>query len=191
MSDPQGPDDMLNAIDSCKMSGLGSRVCTLSDFHQACGSLSMQASDGPVNFGDSDKSKNKAAYPILFGIKESKRRVKKLYESACDSLKVFGESSNAPGLENLSHPGFNPEIYPLLLRRLKIRRGGDKLPSTADSLLDLLDAIESSINRTPPLPGRIHPLSGWLAQPIEKWPDFSSQIIFSGNPVIGERLLSR
>ncbi len=106
-------------------------------------------------------------------------------------LRPIGESSNAPGLENLSHPGFNPEIYPLLLRRLKIRRGGDKLPSTADSLLDLLDAIESSINRTPPLPGRIHPLSGWLAQPIEKWPDFSSQIIFSGNPVIGERLLSR
>ena len=35
------------------MSGLGSRVCTLSDFHQACGSFSMQASDGPVNFGDS------------------------------------------------------------------------------------------------------------------------------------------
>ena len=44
---------------------------------------------------DSDKSKNKAAYPILFGITESKKRVKKLYESACDSLKVFGESSNA------------------------------------------------------------------------------------------------
>ena len=44
---------------------------------------------------ESDKSKNKAAYPILFGITESKKRVKKLYESACDSLKVFGESSNA------------------------------------------------------------------------------------------------
>ena len=43
----------------------------------------------------SDKSKNKAAYPILFGINESKNRVKELYESACDSLKVFGESSNS------------------------------------------------------------------------------------------------
>ncbi|MED5271000.1 MAG: farnesyl diphosphate synthase [Pseudomonadota bacterium] len=39
---------------------------------------------------ESDKSKNKAAYPILFGIDQSKKRVKNLYESACDSLKVFG-----------------------------------------------------------------------------------------------------
>ena len=106
-------------------------------------------------------------------------------------LRPIGESSNAPGLENLSHPGFNPEIYSLLVRRLKGRRGRDELPSSADSLLDLLDAIESSIHSTPPLPGRTHSLSGWLAQPIEKWPDFSSQIIFDGDPIIGERLLSR
>ena len=106
-------------------------------------------------------------------------------------LRPIGESSNAPGLENLSHPGFNPEIYSLLVRRLRGRRGRDELPSSADSLLDLLDAIESSIHSTPPLPGRTHSLSGWLAQPIEKWPDFSSQIIFDGDPIIGERLLSR
>tara|TARA_Y100000748_G_scaffold94326_1_gene78741 strand:- start:119 stop:2746 length:2628 start_codon:yes stop_codon:yes gene_type:complete len=106
-------------------------------------------------------------------------------------LRPIGESSNAPGLENLSHPGFNPEIYSLLIRRLRGRRGRDELPSAADSLLDLLDAIESSIYSTPPLPGRTHSLSGWLAQPIEKWPDFSSQIIFDGDPIIGERLLSR
>ena len=106
-------------------------------------------------------------------------------------LRPIGESSNAPGLENLSHPGFNPEIYSLLIRRLRGRRGRDELPSSADSLLDLLDAIESSIYSTPPLPGRTHSLSGWLAQPIEKWPDFSSQIIFDGDPIIGERLFSR
>ena len=106
-------------------------------------------------------------------------------------LRPIGEPSNAPGLENLSHPGFNPEIYSLLVRRLRGRRVRDELPSSADSLLDLLDAIESSIYSTPPLPGRTHSLSGWLAQPIEKWPDFSSQIIFDGDPIIGERLLSR
>jgi geranylgeranyl pyrophosphate synthase len=44
---------------------------------------------------DSDKSKNKAAYPLLFGVSESKKRVENLYESACDSLKVFGESSSS------------------------------------------------------------------------------------------------
>ncbi len=44
---------------------------------------------------ESDKAKNKAAYPILFGLNESKNRVEELYESACDSLEVFGESSNS------------------------------------------------------------------------------------------------
>ena len=106
-------------------------------------------------------------------------------------LRPIGELSNAPGLENLSHPGINLEIYPLLVRRLRGRRRRDELPNSADSLLDLLDAIESSIDSTPPLTGRTHSLSGWLAQPIEKWPDFSSQIIFDGDPIIGERLLSR
>ncbi len=106
-------------------------------------------------------------------------------------LRPVGELSNAPGLENLQHSGFNPEIYSLLIRRLRGRRAREDLPSSADSLLDLLDAIESSIKNTPPLPGRTHSLSGWLAQPIEKWPDFSSHVIFKGDPVIGERLLSR
>ena len=44
---------------------------------------------------ESDKSKNKAAYPILFGVDKSKQRVENLYESACDSLKVFGQSSTS------------------------------------------------------------------------------------------------
>ena len=44
---------------------------------------------------ESDKSKNKAAYPLLFGVSESKKRVDNLYESACDSLKVFGESASS------------------------------------------------------------------------------------------------
>ena len=44
---------------------------------------------------ESDKSKNKAAYPLLFGVSESEKRVENLYESACDSLKVFGESSSS------------------------------------------------------------------------------------------------
>ena len=44
---------------------------------------------------ESDKSKNKAAYPLLFGVSESKKRVESLYKSACDSLKVFGESSSS------------------------------------------------------------------------------------------------
>jgi len=106
-------------------------------------------------------------------------------------LRPIGESSNAPGLENFLHPGFDPELYPLLVRRLRGRRGRDNLPISANSLLDLLDAVECSIRKTPPLTGRIHHLSGWLAQPVEKWPNFSPQEIFLGDSIVGERLLLR
>tara|TARA_B100001540_G_scaffold309038_1_gene324603 strand:+ start:257 stop:1144 length:888 start_codon:yes stop_codon:yes gene_type:complete len=44
---------------------------------------------------ESDKVKNKAAYPLLFGITESKQRVEELYKSACNSLKIFGEYSTS------------------------------------------------------------------------------------------------
>ena len=58
----------------------------------------IEAEGDPDTIGksvESDKAKNKAAYPILFGLNESKQRVEELYESACDSLEVFGESSNS------------------------------------------------------------------------------------------------
>ena len=106
-------------------------------------------------------------------------------------MRPIGEFSNAPGLENFKHPGFDPEIYPLLIRRLRGRRERDSLPESADCLLDLLEAIDSSIAKTPPSPGRTHVLSGWLAQPIEKWPDISPKVVFSGDEIIGQRLLSR
>ena len=42
---------------------------------------------------ESDKSKNKAAYPLLFGLDTSKDRVESLYQSASEALQVFGEKS--------------------------------------------------------------------------------------------------
>ena len=106
-------------------------------------------------------------------------------------FRPIGELGDAPGLENFPHPGFNPEIYPLLIRRLRGRRERDGLPSSADSLVDLLEAIEASIKKIPPGSGRTHILSGWLAQPLEKWPEITPKAAFSGDPIIGERLLSR
>jgi len=106
-------------------------------------------------------------------------------------LRPKGELGTAPGLENFAHPGFNPDLYPLLIRRLRGRREREGLPQSADSLVDLLDAIESSIKEVPPIPGKTHLLSGWLAQPIEKWPDITPKVAFAGDPTIGERLLSR
>jgi len=42
---------------------------------------------------ESDKSKNKAAYPLLFGLNASKDRVESLYQRASEALQVFGEKS--------------------------------------------------------------------------------------------------
>jgi hypothetical protein len=106
-------------------------------------------------------------------------------------LRPSGELGNAPGLEDFSHPGFNPEIYSLLIRKLRGRREREGLPESANSLVDLLDAIESSIRNVPPNPGKTHLLSGWLAQPLHKWPDIPPEVAFSGNAEIGERLISK
>ena len=43
---------------------------------------------------ESDEQKNKAAYPILFGLDASKERVNGLYQSACEALEIFGEKPN-------------------------------------------------------------------------------------------------
>ena len=42
---------------------------------------------------ESDKSKNKAAYPLLFGLDASKDRVESLYQKASEELQIFGEKS--------------------------------------------------------------------------------------------------
>ncbi|MDC0226237.1 polyprenyl synthetase family protein [Gammaproteobacteria bacterium] len=42
---------------------------------------------------ESDKSKNKAAYPLLFGLDASKDRVENLYQKASKALQIFGEKS--------------------------------------------------------------------------------------------------
>ena len=38
---------------------------------------------------ESDKSKNKAAYPLLFGLDASKDRVERLYQTASEALEIF------------------------------------------------------------------------------------------------------
>ena len=42
---------------------------------------------------ESDKSKNKAAYPLLFGLDASKDRVESLYQEASEALQIFGGES--------------------------------------------------------------------------------------------------
>lgn len=104
-------------------------------------------------------------------------------------LRPIGEKSEAPGLSSYPHPGCDVNLHNLLQNYL--RPFDDDLPSTQslDHLRDLLDALQSVKNGMIPVPGRSHKLSGWLAQPRGKWPDFSIDMMVEGNKNISERLI--
>ena len=78
-------------------------LLALENFSQAIG-IAFQIQDDLIEAeGDletigksieSDKAKNKAAYPILFGLDQSKERVDTLYKDACESLSIFEENAN-------------------------------------------------------------------------------------------------
>jgi len=106
-------------------------------------------------------------------------------------LRPIGDYCQAPGLRSYEHPGCDSELRSRLLRRLRGRRERLGLPDSAEPLLDLLDALDAVNDDRSPSPGRTHPLSGWLAQPLEKWPEFSSAEAMDGDSNIAERLLLR
>ena len=69
-----------------------------------------------------------------------------------------------------------------------------KIPDIPDStsfnhILDLINAIEAARAERTPLVGRAHKFSGWLAQPKEKWPDFTMKMMMDGDISISERLI--
>ena len=75
---------------------------------------------------------------------------------------------------------------------LALARG--KIPDIPDSpsfnhILDLINAIEAARAERTPLVGRVHKFSGWLAQPKEKWPDFTMKMMMDGDINISERLI--
>ncbi len=106
-------------------------------------------------------------------------------------LRPKGEASNAPGLRDRVHPGCSPEIRNALARRLRARHERGTLPEGADPLLDLLDSLDRAIESGAPATGRTHPLVGWLAQPVEKWPTLSAEMAMSGDAHVSERLILR
>jgi DNA-binding MarR family transcriptional regulator len=104
-------------------------------------------------------------------------------------LRPIGEISGAPGLSSTRHHGCDPGLVAPLQSYLRAFKGISE-PSL-NHLLDLLDALESvKAGRTPSV-GRSHKLSGWLAQPGEKWPDFTMTMMMDGDINISERLILR
>ena len=106
-------------------------------------------------------------------------------------LRTPGEECKSPALHELKHKGCSPELRTLLDRRLRGARDGDEELHGTPHLLDLLDSLESVFEIRAPVSGRTHPLIGWLAQPLEKWPDFNTTECMSGDAHVAERLLLR
>jgi len=99
-------------------------------------------------------------------------------------IRPKGEQVGPPGSRR-PHPG-PPKMHIQDLRM--INHLGDGIGK--DSLLDLLDALESASSKSPPEPGRTHLLVGWLGWTPENRPRFSDEELFSGNPQI-TRILAR
>ena len=106
-------------------------------------------------------------------------------------LRPKGEPSSAPGLSDRHHPGCSPEIRNSLARRLRSRSERGTLPESAAPLLDLLESLDTVLKGGSPSTGRTHPMVGWLAQPIEKWPPISNEVAMQGDSHISERIILR
>jgi len=104
-------------------------------------------------------------------------------------LRKPGEQCKSPALQDLKHRGCSPELRTLLSRRLggNVESEGN-LPGEAH-LFDLLDSLDYVIEGRSPKSGRTHPLVGWLAQPLQKWPEFSAHECLTGDVHVAERIL--
>ena len=106
-------------------------------------------------------------------------------------LRPAGEPCEAPGLDSYTHPGCNSELLSRLHRIIRGRGQSENLNEATDSIVDLLDALDAAARGTAPQPGRTHPYSGWLAQPIENWPIIDTVDALAGDPYISERIIQR
>ena len=98
-------------------------------------------------------------------------------------LRPEGENIDAPGISSKVHPGWDYSILTDLKR--------EKNSLESDSINDFYEALDCSLRNLTPKKGRTHELSGWLAQPVEKWPNFSITEATKGNTEIMARIFLR
>ena len=106
-------------------------------------------------------------------------------------LRPRGEASCSPGLSSVIYQGCDIEIFPLLQNYLRSTSSEVGDANSMNHLWDLLSALESIREGSNPSAGRSHKLSGWLAQPIEKWPNFTLEMIIEGDIGVSESLILR
>ena len=106
-------------------------------------------------------------------------------------LRPRGEASCSPGLSSINYQGCDIEIFPLLQNYLRSTSSEVGDVNSMNHLWDLLSALESIREGSNPSAGRSHKLSGWLAQPLEKWPNFTLEMIIEGDIGVSESLILR
>ena len=101
-------------------------------------------------------------------------------------LRPIGSESKFPFHRSLKYGGCSSKIRGLLSRRI---RGKEDFPPETEPLFDLLEALDALNEDRPPKMGNTHPLVGWLAQPADKWPEFTVKEISEGDTYVIESLL--
>ncbi len=101
-------------------------------------------------------------------------------------LRPIGEKCEFPFKSELEYSGCGPKIRGLLSRRFRVR---EDIPKEAEPLIDLLDSLNAVNKNMPPKIGKTHSLVGWLAQPSDKWPNFTSSSMLNGDNNVAGRLL--
>jgi hypothetical protein len=106
-------------------------------------------------------------------------------------LSPKGEASCYPGLSSVINQGCDIELFPLLQNHLRSASPEVGDVNSMNHLWDLLSALESIREGSNPSVGLSHQLSGWLAQPLEKWPNFTLEMIVDGDIDVSESLILR
>lgn len=95
-----------------------------------------------------------------------------------------GERGGLPGLPT-PHPNAQLLLEDVLQIHL-VEEGTGKA-----ALLDVHDMLATHKRKEPVHYGRLHPLVGWLARPVESWPSIGIESLREGNEEIGALLFAR
>ena len=90
----------------------------------------------------------------------------------------------------MEHPGPSEDLLRRLEDAIQSELGIESLEELQlIHISDLLMALEKASSESLPSAGKSHKMVGWLAQPVEKWPDMAHTEITHGNPLVTARLL--
>ena len=102
-------------------------------------------------------------------------------------LRPIGETHHIPGNSSTQHGGVRRTLLARLERLIEHNEWTEELPGSR-MIHDLGDALRASRDLAPPSFGRTHPMVGWLAIPLHRWPPTEVIRTTDGDPRITARL---